>query len=152
MTPAGIKPATFQFVAQHLNHCATRYKSKSDGGLVVACNMLQSWGELWNHQKRMPHENSQTTELSHGTLLSTPPASHTTDHHQWINNKANFIYIKDLQALTLRQQYIHTQDNSSNLSGSRVHQRGNNLLHPFQQGNKGQRSPWPKDMKISCRM
>ena len=23
MTPAGIKPATFQFVAQHLNHCAT---------------------------------------------------------------------------------------------------------------------------------
>ena len=23
MTPAGIEPATFQFVAQHLNHCAT---------------------------------------------------------------------------------------------------------------------------------
>ena len=23
MTPAGIKPATFRFVAQHLNHCAT---------------------------------------------------------------------------------------------------------------------------------
>ena len=23
MTPAGIKPATFWFVAQHLNHCAT---------------------------------------------------------------------------------------------------------------------------------
>jgi len=23
MTPSGIKPATFQFVAQHLNHCAT---------------------------------------------------------------------------------------------------------------------------------
>jgi len=23
MTPAGIKPAIFQFVAQHLNHCAT---------------------------------------------------------------------------------------------------------------------------------
>jgi len=29
MTPAGIEPATFRFVAQHLNHCATainRYK------------------------------------------------------------------------------------------------------------------------------
>ena len=23
MTPSGIEPATFQFVAQHLNHCAT---------------------------------------------------------------------------------------------------------------------------------
>ena len=23
LTPAGIKPATFRFVAQHLNHCAT---------------------------------------------------------------------------------------------------------------------------------
>jgi hypothetical protein len=23
MTPSGIQPATFQFVAQHLNHCAT---------------------------------------------------------------------------------------------------------------------------------
>jgi hypothetical protein len=23
MTPAGIEPVTFQFVAQHLNHCAT---------------------------------------------------------------------------------------------------------------------------------
>jgi len=23
MIPAGIKPATFRFVAQHLNHCAT---------------------------------------------------------------------------------------------------------------------------------
>ena len=23
MTPAGIEPATFLFVAQHLNHCAT---------------------------------------------------------------------------------------------------------------------------------
>ena len=23
MTPSGIEPATFRFVAQHLNHCAT---------------------------------------------------------------------------------------------------------------------------------
>jgi len=26
MTPAGIEPATFRFVAQHLNHCATAVK------------------------------------------------------------------------------------------------------------------------------
>ena len=25
MTPAGIEPATFRLVAQHLNHCATGY-------------------------------------------------------------------------------------------------------------------------------
>jgi len=27
MTPAGIEPATFRFVAQHLNHCATLPRS-----------------------------------------------------------------------------------------------------------------------------
>ena len=28
LTPAGIEPATFRFVAQHLNHCATAVPSK----------------------------------------------------------------------------------------------------------------------------
>ena len=28
MTPAGIEPATFRFVAQHLNHCATAVPKK----------------------------------------------------------------------------------------------------------------------------
>ena len=28
MTPAGIEPATFQFVAQYLNHCATAIPTK----------------------------------------------------------------------------------------------------------------------------
>ena len=28
MTPAGIEPATFRFVAQHLNHCATAVPNK----------------------------------------------------------------------------------------------------------------------------
>ena len=27
LTPAGIEPATFRFVAQHLNHCATAVQS-----------------------------------------------------------------------------------------------------------------------------
>jgi len=27
LTPAGIEPATFRFVAQHLNHCATAVRS-----------------------------------------------------------------------------------------------------------------------------
>jgi len=30
MAPAGIKPATFQFVAQHLNHCATAVPNRNE--------------------------------------------------------------------------------------------------------------------------
>jgi hypothetical protein len=30
MTPSGIKPATFQFVAQYLNHCATAVPDRLD--------------------------------------------------------------------------------------------------------------------------
>ena len=29
MKPAGIEPATFRFVAQHLNHCATAVPTKA---------------------------------------------------------------------------------------------------------------------------
>ena len=32
MTPAGIETATFRFVAQHLNHCATAVPLKGRGG------------------------------------------------------------------------------------------------------------------------
>ena len=30
LTPPGIEPATFQFVAQHLNHCATAIPASLD--------------------------------------------------------------------------------------------------------------------------
>ena len=30
LTPAGIEPATFLFVAQHLNHCATARNERDD--------------------------------------------------------------------------------------------------------------------------
>jgi len=32
MTPAGIEPATFRFVAQHLNHCAAGEGPRETGG------------------------------------------------------------------------------------------------------------------------
>ena len=32
MTLAGIEPATFRFVAQHLNHCATAVPPKAHNG------------------------------------------------------------------------------------------------------------------------
>jgi len=51
MTPAGIEPATFRFVAQHLNHCATavptrikkitsRYFSQND--IIWGAQMFQN--------------------------------------------------------------------------------------------------------------
>jgi len=45
MTPAVIEPATFRFVAQYLNHCATGSFPKSDNffgiyGYVIACQLL----------------------------------------------------------------------------------------------------------------
>ena len=39
MTPAGIEPATFRFVAQHLNHCATAAPTTS---VVYGWNMRMS--------------------------------------------------------------------------------------------------------------
>jgi len=36
LTPAGIEPATFRFVAQHLNHCATTVPIDTYMGYAVA--------------------------------------------------------------------------------------------------------------------
>ena len=35
MTPAGIEPATFPFVAQHLNHCATAVRQLNPYNLQI---------------------------------------------------------------------------------------------------------------------
>jgi len=59
LTPAGIEPATFRFVAQHLNHCATTVpgmpdvitliilgKSTNKLEMVVIENGIQSFDAL----------------------------------------------------------------------------------------------------------
>ena len=43
MTPPGIEPATFRFVAQHLNHCATAVPTLFDP------NIIYKW--IWNADK-----------------------------------------------------------------------------------------------------
>ena len=39
LTPAGIEPATFRFVAQHINHCATAV-SVLDGNIYIYIYLL----------------------------------------------------------------------------------------------------------------
>jgi len=41
MTTAGIEPATFRFVAQHLNHCATAVPTAKDQWLNVCCDDMK---------------------------------------------------------------------------------------------------------------
>ena len=47
MTPSRIKPATFRFVAQHLNHCATPVPHSKDhtlkGFMVILCTSYINW-------------------------------------------------------------------------------------------------------------
>ena len=57
MTPAGIEPATFRFVAQHLNHCATaaQYLKKStstEAQCPLHPSMIPNLQALLTHIKR----------------------------------------------------------------------------------------------------
>jgi len=50
MTLSGIEPATFRFVAQHLNHCATAVPQEWGGwGFIEEILMGGAMGHL-NHQ------------------------------------------------------------------------------------------------------
>jgi len=40
LTPAGIEPATFQFVVQHLDHCATTILSDYTIYIATNCNTV----------------------------------------------------------------------------------------------------------------
>jgi len=61
LTPAGIEPATFRFLTQHLNHCATAVPTK-----VVS---LQAWtGPEGSRKLRFP--DSMTTAQDGGKVVS----------------------------------------------------------------------------------
>ena len=53
MKPAGIEPATFRFVAQHINHCATAVTPKNEEVLRTIKderNILRRVGQLdWSY-------------------------------------------------------------------------------------------------------
>ena len=70
MTPSGIEPATFRFVAQHLNHCATAvpaagvactYSEYTTGWKVWGTNLFRS--KRFFSPLKLPH----TASFSMGT-------------------------------------------------------------------------------------
>ena len=71
MTPAGIEPATFRFVAQHLNHCATAVP-------VYSCTKNKSYTPVlfYNIQHRthvsrlqLAHNDIESYTFLHKTAL-----------------------------------------------------------------------------------
>ena len=63
MTPSGIEPATFRFVAQHLNHCATAVPIRKEYSADFSClrvlrrifcpkrdELTGEWGKLHNEK------------------------------------------------------------------------------------------------------
>ena len=60
LTPAGIEPATYRFVAQHLNHCATavpivricHFKISFGSGKGLGFLSSKTLDKLWGHPKR----------------------------------------------------------------------------------------------------
>jgi len=63
MTPAGIEPATFRFVAQHLNHCAHTSPGIGQipaelikaGGRTICCAIHKLSISIWNKEE-LPEE------------------------------------------------------------------------------------------------
>ena len=58
MTPAGIEPATFRFVAQHLNYCATAVLGKdsesSNSKLITDSHLNSRVSEMAVHYFNVP--------------------------------------------------------------------------------------------------
>jgi len=50
LTPAGIEPATFRFVAQHLNHCATAVPTNITTNIKIKSNELPA-NNNWSPEK-----------------------------------------------------------------------------------------------------
>ena len=47
MTPAGIEPAAYRFVAQHLNHCANAVPSMILKWMKMMCLLYRIWWDQW---------------------------------------------------------------------------------------------------------
>jgi len=65
MTPSGIEPATFRFVAQHLNHCATAVPPTTLVKLIKVC-LNETYSKV-QARKQLPDKNG----LKEGDALTS---------------------------------------------------------------------------------
>jgi len=73
MTPAGVEPATFQFVAQYLNHCAT---AKTRWVLEINSNVDVGY--------RTPHVSCSDCTVNDGKVSRRRDAdAHPASYEQW---------------------------------------------------------------------
>ena len=63
MTPAGIEPATFRFVAQQLNHCATAVRLNVDGSAIRWIGEARASGALCDHANELSERSKECNEL-----------------------------------------------------------------------------------------
>ena len=85
MTPAGIEPASFRFVAQHLNHCATAVpKMISVKGKGKAVQLQACSGPEGSRKLRFPdliktaQDGDKVVSLTH--RLHLPPGNAPGTH------------------------------------------------------------------------
>ena len=59
MKPAKMEPATFRFVAQHLNHCATAVTKFNTVVVFITTARLSSHTEIYQHDYSCPISNTK---------------------------------------------------------------------------------------------
>jgi len=69
LTRAGIEPATFRFVAQHLNDCAAAVPTQTEeletNGRIVKWDVRKKWGLEIKKYKRINNKNKRLNLCAH---------------------------------------------------------------------------------------
>ena len=76
LTTAGIEAATFRFVAQHLNHCATADYQKDKYKLTIKRIITQSAAHSTSRDRHLDTEVKKP--VSHVILLAQPVTQYAT--------------------------------------------------------------------------
>jgi len=102
-TLSGIEPTTFQFVAEHLNHCATAVPHSN----TCLCNFVVYLRRVLPIYEIIHTERTHTTH-THTHTHTTPPHTYTHTHtHTMVQNYIYFYSVKMAQkAETCNRVYI----------------------------------------------
>jgi len=76
LTPAGIDPATFRFVAQHLNHCATAVPPENSKSRIILSSITKQWSLVHSGLSM-----AQQPLVDHGLLIIEASRSHSDTWH-----------------------------------------------------------------------